>query len=73
MLNRRVVRESHWYSPLHDSSVVFAGMKSISVECSLHLLSKLLELRLYAARYKKETVSIRGDIPKMLILIVQDG
>jgi len=71
MLNRRVIRESH--SPLHDSSAVFPGMESISVECSLHLSSKLLEHQLYAVRYKKETESIRGDILKMMILIVKDG
>jgi hypothetical protein len=70
-LNRRVVRESR--SPLHDSSVVFAGMESISVECSLNLLSKLLEDCLYVARYKKETESMRGHIHKMMILIVKDG
>jgi len=71
MLNRRVVRESH--SPLHGSSVVFAGMESISVECSLHLSSELLEHCLCAARYKKETESMRGNILKMMILIVSDG
>jgi hypothetical protein len=71
MLNRRVIRKSH--SPLHDSSAVFPGMESISVEYSLHLSSKLLEHWLYAARYKKETESMRGDLLKMMILIVRDG
>jgi len=48
-------------------------MEGISVECLLHLSSKLLEDRLYATRHNKETESMRGDIPNMYILIASDG
>jgi len=51
MVNWWVVRKSH--SPLHGSSAIFLGMESISVECSPHLLLKMLEHWLHAARYKK--------------------
>jgi hypothetical protein len=71
MLNQRVVREYH--SPLHSGSVSWIGMEVIRLEYSLHLSSKLLEYRLYAARHKKETESGRGYIPSMYILIVRDG